>query len=118
MANKINAKYLSISTLGEYAEAVERSRKEPVFIYKHSRTCELCWWAKNEILKVIESRGMPVYEVVVQTARPLSNAIEAALGIRHESPQGILLVDEIPVFNASHHGLSSHAIQEVLSSHQ
>jgi len=110
----MSSRYQSISTSQEYAGAVAQSRSEPVLIYKHSTMCELCTWAKRNIQQLSKTDNLPVYEVAVQTARPLSNAIEQALGIRHESPQGILLSDETPIFNASHRKLTKQALRGAL----
>ena len=107
-------RYQSISSDSEYAAASAQSRKEAVLIYKHSSQCELSAVAKEEMLRLSKSGDPPVYEVVVQTARPLSNRIEQALGIRHESPQAILLKDEVPVFNTSHLGVTAGAVRKAV----
>ena len=85
-------------------------------IYKHSTQCELCTVAKDEMCSLSGADDPPVFEVVVQTARPLSNLIEQRLGIRHESPQVIVLVDEQPVFNTSHTRVTARAVREALPS--
>ena len=57
----------------------------------------------------------PVYEVVVQRARDVSNAIAARLGLRHESPQVILLSGNEVLFHASHGGVTPDAIRACLA---
>ena len=109
-----DARYQSITSDDEYAEAAARSHQEPVLIYKHSTLCELCTAAKGELHQLTASEDPVVYEVVVQTARPLSNTIERTLGIRHESPQIILLKDELPVFHASHRGVTAAAVRQAV----
>lgn len=100
-----------IRTEQAYKEATERSTQQPVILYKHSSLCELCFIAQAELETLSEEGDPPIYQVVVQEARPLSNSIEATLGIRHESPQVILLYDRKPVFNASHRAVTAAAVR-------
>ena len=60
-----------------------------VFIFKHSATCPVSAWARQQVEAWMKKSGHDVYLVVVQSARPLSNAIAEKMGIRHESPQFI-----------------------------
>ena len=95
----------SMKTLShiEALESVfEQSNKEPVLIYKHSAICPLSQWAYQEITKLEQEWPYPVYQVVVQEARPLSDTIAQRTGIRHESPQVIVLYQGQPIFHTSH----------------
>jgi thioredoxin 1 len=72
-------------------------------VYKHSTTCGLCDIAMDEITRFVDGQpDVPVHLVDVLRQRPLSNAIEAGLGIRHESPQAIVLAHGEPVWHGSH----------------
>lgn len=104
-------KFHRIRTEQEYQEAAERSTRQPVILYKHSNLCDLCFLAQAELEMLNEEGDPPIYQVVVQEARPLSNSIEATLGIRHESPQVILLYDRKPVFHASHRAVTAAAVR-------
>lgn len=100
-----------IRTEQGYQKAVERSTHQPVILYKHSNLCELCLIAKAELETLNEEGDPPIYQVVVQEARPLSNSIEATLGIRHESPQVIILYNQKPVFHASHRAVTATVVR-------
>lgn len=54
--------------------------------------------------------GIPVYFVDVLAQRPLSQRIAVALGIRHESPQAIMLQAGTPVWHASHSEVTADAL--------
>ncbi len=84
------------------AQVFEHSDNEPVVIFKHSVTCAISAMARRRMLHLYEDDDPPVYEVVVQSSRPLSQRIEQSLGIRHESPQVIVLHKQQPVYNTSH----------------
>ncbi len=84
---------------------VAESSSRPVLIFKHSSACPVSSKAHAEIRKLLEdqqSAGFGFGMVVVQDARAISNAIEQQLGIRHETPQVIVLRDGRAVWNASH----------------
>jgi bacillithiol system protein YtxJ len=84
---------------------LERSKQQPVWIFKHSLTCSISSRAWTEFRRFVETQ--PEHEAVftlveVQTARAVSNAVAERTGIRHESPQAILLRDAAAAFHASH----------------
>ncbi len=101
--------FRTITKAAELDQAVKSSYTEPVVIYKHSRSCELCWWAEAGLK---ESEGPTIHKIVVQDARPLSNLVESRFSIRHESPQVIVIVDGEPVFDASHRGVTPRAVRK------
>lgn len=104
--------YRSIDTTTGLRDALDQSQSEPIALFKHSNTCDLSAMAKQELAAV----DIPVFELVVQTARPLSNHIEAHFGIRHESPQVILLHQGKAIFNASHRAVTADNIHAAISS--
>ena len=84
--------------------AIEESRLRPVLLFKHSRNCGVSLEALDELHAHLEQAdGTAAYKMVtVQTHRSLSEHTAATLGIRHETPQAILLRDGRPVWSASH----------------
>ena len=74
-----------------------------VWIYKHSPTCSISITALREVEAYTKAHPeIPIYIVDVLGQRPLSNDLESRFGIRHESPQAILLRSGEPVWNDSH----------------
>ena len=98
--------YQQISSIEEFDQVLEKSGSEVLVVFKHSSTCELSAEAKLEMAHV----RVPVFELVVQTARPLSNHIEEYFGIRHESPQVILIHQGKPIYHASHRAVKADSI--------
>src|SRR5262245_56606281 len=85
--------------------AIAESCERPVLLFKHSRHCGISCGALDELTAHIEAQAAsPVaYKMItVQTHRPVSDAAAHRLGIRHETPQAILLRDGKAVWNASH----------------
>ena len=84
-------------------------------VYKHSPYCGLSTMARHEISFFIQGNpDVPVFQVDVIHARPLSQHIARLFDIEHESPQVILLRDGRPMFDASHRGVSAHALEAEL----
>jgi bacillithiol system protein YtxJ len=98
-------------------EAIAESRERPVLIFKHSRTCGISCEAFDELHSHISEAPLDAsYKVItVQSHRGVSDATEARLGIRHATPQVIVLRDGVPVWNASHFRITAEALTRVLS---
>ncbi len=70
----------------------ELRESEVVIVYKHSNRCAISWGAKREIDRFLEGApGVPVYLIDVVKNRALSLKAAEMLGVKHQSPQAILL---------------------------
>ena len=96
---------------------LDESRTRPVVIFKFSRTCGTSAYAADELHTYLQ--GDPAdarYAVVtVQTHRDVSNAIAARFGVRHESPQLLVLRDGAVAWHASHYRVTADALAGALS---
>jgi bacillithiol system protein YtxJ len=107
----------TIATEQQFGDLVEQSNEHPVLIFKHSNACPISARAHEEVRRVVDGqidREFGFGMVVVQEARPLSNAIEARLGVRHETPQAIVLRRGKPVWTASHWHVTRDALAAAL----
>lgn len=97
--------------------AIAESRLRPVLIFKHSRTCGISCEAYDALHEHLA--GTPVdasYNVItVQSHRRVSDEAEVRLGVRHQTPQVIILRGGLPVWNASHFRITADALKRVLS---
>ena len=105
----------NVTHLRETAEldaAIEESRHRPVLLFKHSRSCGVSCEALDELHAHVErAGGAATYKVVtVQSHRTVSDHVVTRLGIRHETPQAILLRDGRPVWSASHFRITADAL--------
>lgn len=105
-----------ITDVSSLDEAIAESRDRPVLLFKHSRFCGVSCEALDELHSHIEGAPQDVaYHVVtVQTHRPVSDAIAQRLGLRHETPQAILLRDGKVVWNASHFRITATQLDQAL----
>lgn len=85
-------------------------------IYKHSFTCGTSIMAKPVVEEIMEEfeDDADFYFVNVKQNRPISNYITKVTGVRHESPQ-ILIVHKGEVYWHESHGMiRKNKIREVL----
>ena len=107
------ANFVPITDAETLNQLVQRSHSEPVLLFKHSTTCPISSAAHREITKVT----VPVSLVVVQTARDVSREVEARTGVRHESPQAIVIRNGTAVWNASHFDITAEAVTQAMKAH-
>ena len=96
------------------AEELEEAFRLPrALIFKHSTACGGSHAAAREVARFLAAHpGAPVFVVHVIEQRPLSNAVAERTGIRHASPQVILLEDGRPVWSATHFAITTEALAE------
>jgi bacillithiol system protein YtxJ len=100
----IPANMVRLDTIEKLEEAIENSRVHPVLLFKHSRTCGISAGVMSQEIAGVEA---PVNLVFVQDDRLISNEIARRTGIRHESPQAIVLKDGEVVYHASHFDITA-----------
>jgi monothiol bacilliredoxin len=97
--------------------AIAESRERPVLLFKHSRYCGVSCEALDELHSHIETQGQSAVSykmITVQTHRPVSDAAAQRLGLRHETPQAILLRDGKVIWNASHFRITAAQLDQAL----
>jgi bacillithiol system protein YtxJ len=96
---------------------LDESRERPVLVFKHSDTCGVSAEALEELVFHLEEEIADArYAIVtVQTHRGASNAIAARLGVRHHTPQAILVRDGRAVWSATHFRISAAEITKALA---
>jgi bacillithiol system protein YtxJ len=107
---------ISLEALEQLDRAIAESRQRPVLLFKHSYSCGVSAEALDELLAhLTDARADAHYAMVtVQTHREVSNAIAKKLGVRHETPQALLVRDGAVVWSASHFRVNAAALGRVL----
>ena len=92
---------------------IKLSKEKPVIVLKHSTTCPISANGKRETDAFVEETGTDVYLVIVQSQREISNQLEQELGIRHESPQ-LLVIKDGQGKALSHYDITRDSIKSLL----
>lgn len=100
----------------QFDELLAASGDRPLLLFKYSATCGTSAQALDELLAHLNERPAAVtYAIVtVQTHREVSNAIARALGVRHETPQVLLVRSGQVLWNASHYRVTAEAVESAL----
>jgi bacillithiol system protein YtxJ len=100
-----------INTVEKLEEVFAKSNEKPVLLFKHSTACPISANIHQEIQNVATDK---VNLVVVQTARDVSDEIATRTGIRHETPQAIVLKDGKAIYHAAHYDVTADEVSEKL----
>ena len=106
-------KFVEIDDRRALENLITDSKQTPVIVFKHSEACSISSRAYREMEKV----EAPVNILVVQSAREISRELANLTGVRHETPQVIVLRDGKAVWNASHFDVQAVAVTEAIQSH-
>lgn len=107
----------------ELHRLLAESEERPVLLFKHSYTCGVSMEALDELVAHMNDRtgtgraerSAPQYAMVtVQTHRAVSNAVAQKLGVRHETPQALLIRDGRVVWSASHFRVTAAAVDAAI----
>ena len=107
-------RFLEIDDRSALESLLTDSKQKPVIVFKHSNACSISSRAYREMEKV----EADVNILVVQSAREVSRELANLTGVRHETPQVIVLRDGKAVWNASHFDVQAGAVVEAVESHR
>ncbi len=107
-ASMQESNFVPVESRAALDELIARSHERPVVLFKHSTTCPISAHAHRQMKQL----GGEVALVVVQRARDISREIEARTGVRHESPQVIILRAGQSAWTASHFDITTAAVAE------
>jgi bacillithiol system protein YtxJ len=107
-----------LSQLEELDPLWQQSGEGPVLVFKHSVTCPISARARVEFEHVAASSsadGVVFALLEVQNARPLSDELARRAGVRHESPQALLLRSGAVTWHASHFAIRRDSLTTALA---
>ena len=108
---------LPVRDIDELDKLLSESGACPLLLFKHSYTCGISAEALDELLAHLDKEALDRARyalVTVQTHREVSNAVSRRLGVRHETPQAILVRDGQVVWSASHFRVTANAMLQAI----
>ncbi|MEK7794105.1 MAG: bacillithiol system redox-active protein YtxJ [Candidatus Hydrogenedentota bacterium] len=109
-----------LASIEDLDAALATSNDSPIFIYKHSTQCPINARSAFRLQEYMDKQGdaLPKMQMVwVIESRPLSDAIEEKLGVKHESPQLLLVKDGKALWNASHEDITAENVRRAMDTH-
>lgn len=94
----------TLTNLDDLDAALTRASTHPILIFKHSATCGVSAQAHEELLTLVDDPAWvtEIFLVPVQSSRDVSSEIARRFGLRHESPQILLVQAGVVRWHASH----------------
>lgn len=105
-------KFFRIDDRATFDHLLSDSKGKAIIVFKHSNACPISARAYRELEKLEDQVNM----LVVQAVPDLSRELATLTGVRHESPQVILLRDGKAVWNASHFDVNAASVSQALQS--
>jgi bacillithiol system protein YtxJ len=114
----MNSLLREIGELGDLADELAGSATRPVLLFKHSLTCPISSRAYREFETYLEHPNPNVSYglITVQHSRQVSDEAARRLGVKHESPQAILVSHGRVLWHASHMEITAAEIENALAS--
>ncbi len=109
---------MTLATLADDGALAARLEDGALLVFKHSPICPVSARALRELEAFLAARpDVPAGIVDVLGARPLSQALAARTGVRHESPQALLLAAGGCAWHASHGAITRAALERAWDAH-
>jgi bacillithiol system protein YtxJ len=114
----MSAKLVNLTSIDQLTEILSQSNQKTQLIFKHSNACPISADAYDELHKYLNdtpSDNVDYHLIVVQTARPVSNEVEARLSVVHESPQAILIRNGKVLWHTSHRKITQSSLTNAIN---
>ncbi len=104
-----------LNTEAQLEQIREESHRKPVVLFKHSTRCNISSTAKSRLERQYSpNAGADVYLLDLISFRNVSNRIASEFGVRHESPQVLVIKDGLAVHHASHMDIAWSAVEKAI----
>jgi monothiol bacilliredoxin len=105
-----------LESLADLDDALSRSGTQPIVLFKHSATCGTSAMAFEEIKDLIGLEpATEIFVVSVQKGAAVSAEIARRFGLRHESPQAMVVHQGRVTWHASHFHVTREEIASALA---
>ena len=104
----MKARFNEIHNIEELDALIEKSNEQAVVFFKHSVTCPI----SSGVYQEIANADADINLIVVQNARSVSTAIAEKTGVRHESPQALIIKNGEVVYHAAHYDVTAREVEE------
>lgn len=106
-----NARYTDLTTQSELDEVFEASHEQAMLVFLHDPWCPISAMASRQVAQV----DSDILRVDVSRQHDLSREIERRTGVRHESPQMLLIRDGEAAWHASHSRIDRPSIEQAVA---
>ena len=103
-----NVNWIPLNSLEQIKTIKELSKSETILVFKHSTRCGISKMVikQFENLFLEEHQNLKVYYLDLLNNRDISAEIGAMFQVMHQSPQLIVVKNEVSVYHASHNDIT------------
>ncbi|PQJ78371.1 bacillithiol system redox-active protein YtxJ [Polaribacter porphyrae] len=100
--------WIPLTSLEQLEEIKKQSKTESVLIFKHSTRCGISSLVIRQFEKLFQEQhqNLKVYYLDLLSYRSISDEVGYSFQIMHQSPQLVVVRNEVAVYNASHYDIT------------
>ena len=111
-----NVSWISLNSLEQIKTIKEQSKSETIFVFKHSTRCGISSIVIKRFENLFDSsmNNIKVYYLDLLNFRAISDEVGYSFQVQHQSPQLLIIRNEVAVLNVSHYDIAIVNIQKYL----
>ena len=108
--------WIRLTNIDQIKQIRSLSKSETVFIFKHSTRCGISKMVIKRFENMFDESmsNVKVYYLDLLNYRDVSDKVGVTFNVIHQSPQLLIIKNEVSVFNASHQDITSIKLQDHL----
>lgn len=111
-----NVNWIPLNSLEQIKTIKELSKSETIFVFKHSTRCGISSMVIKRFENLFDSsmNNIKVYYLDLLNFRAISDEVGYSFQAQHQSPQLLIIRNEVAVLNVSHYDITTVNIQKHL----
>jgi bacillithiol system protein YtxJ len=105
--------FIPVTDTAAIDQLLEQSHTAPVLVFKDDPYCPISMTARRQLGQL--DYDIPTIDVAHDN--DVAQAIASRIGVKHASPQAILLRNGQAVWSASHHAITANAVTQATREH-
>ena len=111
-----NVNWIPFNSLEQIKTIKELSKSETILVFKHSTRCSISSMVIKRFENLFDSsmNNIKVYYLDLLNFRAISDEVGYIFQVQHQSPQLLIIRNEVAVLNVSHYDITTVNIQKYL----
>lgn len=111
-----NVNWIPLNSLEQIKTIKELSKSETIFVFKHSTRCGISSMVIKRFENLFDSsmNNIKVYYLDLLNFRAISDEVGYSFQAQHQSPQLLIIRNEVAVLNVFHYDITTVNIQKYL----
>ena len=111
-----NVNWIPLNSLEQIKTIKELSKSETILVFKHSTRCGISSMVIKRFENLFDSsmNNIKVYYLDLLNFRAISDEVGYSFQAQHQSPQLLIIRNEVAVLNVSHYDIATVNIQKYL----